>query len=79
MFDITAGESAALRKLGPVAYAEAAQATHEALTPQFGSADVSTWREPRRLYPVTAQGAATTPELEFFDRGTWNQSIAMEP
>ena len=44
---------------------------------RFGSDDVSTWREPRRLYPVGAQGAGATPELEFFDRGTWNQSIAM--
>jgi penicillin G amidase len=77
MFDITAGESAALRKLGARAYAKAAGAAHEALAERFDSADVSTWREPRRMYPVSAQGAGETPELEFFDRGTWNQSIAM--
>ena len=77
MFDITNGEAAALRKLGPRAYARAATKTFDALSTEFGSGDVSTWREPRRLYPVSAQGAGATPELEFFDRGTWNQSIAM--
>ena len=77
MFDITNGEAAALRKLGPRAYARAAKKTFEALSTEFGSGDISTWREPRRLYPVSAQGAGATPELEFFDRGTWNQSIAM--
>ena len=77
MFDITNGEAAALRKLRPRAYAKAATKTHEALTSRFASDDVSTWREPRRLYPVSAQGAGAAPELEFFDRGTWNQSIAM--
>ena len=64
-------------KLGPRAYAKAASKTFEKLAAEFGSDDVSTWREPRRLYPVGAQGAGATPELEFFDRGTWNQSIAM--
>jgi hypothetical protein len=26
---------------------------------------------------VVAQGAGSSPDIEFFDRGTWNQSIAM--
>ena len=77
MFDITNGESAALRKLGGRAYAKAAKKTHKALSARFSSNDPSEWREERRLYPVSAQGAGATPELEFFDRGTWNQSIAM--
>ncbi len=77
MFDITNGEAAALRKLGPRNYAKAANRAHKKLAQRFGSDDVATWREPRRLYPVSAQGAGATPELEFFDRGTWNQSIAM--
>ena len=77
MFDITNGEAAALRKLGPPDYAKAASKTHNVLADEFGSSDVSSWREPRRMYPVSAQGAGATPELEFFDRGTWNQSIAM--
>ncbi|MEJ7876737.1 MAG: hypothetical protein WKF62_08755, partial [Solirubrobacterales bacterium] len=77
MFDITNGEAAAMRKLGAPAYAKAASKTFEKLKSKFDSKDVSTWREERRLYPVGAQGAGATPELEFFDRGTWNQSIAM--
>ena len=77
MFDITNGEAAALVKSGSGAYAKAATATFEALAEEFATDDVSAWREPRRLYPVGAQGAGATPELEFFDRGTWNQSIAM--
>ena len=28
------------------------------------------------MYEVSAQGAAATPELPFFDRGTWEQSVA---
>jgi penicillin amidase len=79
MFDITNGESAALRKLSPRKYAKAASKTHDALAARFGSSDISTWREPRRMYPVGAQGAGAAPDLEFFDRGTWNQSIAMGP
>ncbi|MDQ3729302.1 MAG: penicillin acylase family protein [Actinomycetota bacterium] len=77
MFDITNGEAAAMRKLGAPAYAKAASKAFSKLASDFGSQDVSTWREERRLYPVGAQGAGATPELEFFDRGTWNQSIAM--
>ncbi|MDQ3759024.1 MAG: penicillin acylase family protein, partial [Actinomycetota bacterium] len=77
MFDITNGESAALRKLGARSYAKAASKTHKKLSAKFGSDDPASWREERRLYPVGAQGAGATPELEFFDRGTWNQSTAM--
>ena len=77
MFDITNGESAGLRKVGARGYAKAAAKTFKKLAKRFDSSEVSSWREERRLYPVAAQGAADTPELEFFDRGTWNQSIAM--
>ena len=77
MFDITNGESAAMRRVGARGYAEAASRTAKALTQEFGSSEESSWREERRLYPVGAQGAGATPELEFFDRGTWNQSVAM--
>ena len=31
------------------------------------------------MYEVTAQGAAAPPELPFFDRGTWQQSLAVGP
>ena len=29
------------------------------------------------MYDVAAQGAASPPDLPFFDRGTWSQSLAM--
>ena len=77
MFDITNGEAAALIKSSSGAYAKAASKTFKKLAAEFGTDEVSMWREERRLYPVGAQGAGATPELEFFDRGTWNQSIAM--
>ncbi|MDX6583982.1 MAG: penicillin amidase [Solirubrobacterales bacterium] len=76
-FDITNGESLALRTLGPRAYARAANATAAALTTEFGTPDASAWREPRRMYEVSAQGAGASPDLPFFDRGTWNQSVAL--
>ena len=77
MFDITNGESFGLRTEDADGYAKAAAETFDKLSARFGTNDVSAWREPRRMYPVGAQGAGATPELEFFDRGTWNQSIAM--
>jgi penicillin G amidase len=76
-FDITNGESVALRTLGARAYARAAEKAAAELTDRFGSADPASWREPRRMYEVTAQGAGSSPDIPFFDRGTWNQSIAV--
>jgi penicillin amidase len=76
-FDITNGEALALRTLGARAYARAANATAQALTGRFGNADPATWREPRRMYEVSAQGAGSSPDLPFFDRGTWNQSVEL--
>jgi hypothetical protein len=69
----------ALRTLSARAYAAAANATAATLTERFGSADPAAWREPRRMYEVVAQGAASSPDLPFFDRGTWNQSVELGP
>jgi penicillin amidase len=77
MFDTSNGEAAAMRQLGAKAYGRAAKKTYKKLSDRFGSGDVDDFREPRRMYPVGAQGAGATPELPFFDRGTWEQSIAM--
>ena len=76
-FDISNGEALGLRTIGPKGYARAAKRTAKRLTERFGSPDPAAWREPRRLYDVGAQGAASAPELPFFDRGTWSQSLAM--
>ena len=79
MFDISNGEAYALRTLAPREWQAAAEATSAALEKKFGSADIARWREPRRRYPVTAQGAAATPEILFFDRGTWEHFVEVGP
>ena len=76
-FDITNGEAFALRTLKARQYSRAARKTAAVLGARFGSADVATWREPRRMYEVMAQGAGSSPDLPFFDRGTWEQSVAL--
>ena len=78
-FDASNAEAYALRTLSPRALAQAAGATAEALAGRFGDPDPSAWREPRRMYDVGAQGAGAAPELPFFDRGTWEQSLALGP
>ena len=47
------------------------------LAAQFGTDSPAAWRAPRLMYDVTVQGAASPPDLPFFDRGTWSQSLAM--
>ena len=79
MFDISNGEAYALRTLRLRALRLAAERTHEKLAGRFRNPNPDTWREPRRLYDVSAQGAAATPELPFFDRGTWEQSVGLGP
>ena len=76
-YDITPGEAIALRDLGPNAYARAGKRTGAELAARFGADSPAAWRVPRLMYDVAAQGAASPPELPFFDRGTWSQSLAM--
>jgi penicillin G amidase len=79
MFDITNGEAYALRTSTPAAYRAAATATFGVLADRFKTPDVAKWREPRRLYKITSQGAGSPPELPFFDRGTWEQFVEVGP
>ena len=76
-YDITNGEAIAMRALGPKGYARAARATATKLADRFETRDVSAWRAPRLMYDVASQGAASAPELPFFDRGTWSQSLEL--
>lgn len=76
-YDMAPGEALGLNSLGPKQYGKAAKKTAAALADEFGTSRVKSWRAPRLLYDVGAQGAAATPELPFFDRGTWSQSVAM--
>ncbi len=78
-FDISNGEALALRSLRGKGLRLAAERTHDELAARFRTTDPDTWREPRRMYEVAAQGAAATPDLPFFDRGTWQQSIGLGP
>jgi penicillin amidase len=78
-FDISLGEAYGLRTLSPAGLRQAAAATFAALSKQFGTDDVAKWREERRMYEVSAQGAASAPDLPFFDRGTWEQLVEVGP
>jgi len=78
-FDITNGEAYGLRTLSLKGLALAATRADALLTKRFGTATISAWREPRRQYEITAMGAASAPSLPFFDRGTWEQSVAVGP
>jgi hypothetical protein len=78
-FDITNGEAYGLRTLSLRNLALAATRADAVLTKRFGTSAISGWREPRRMYEVVAQGAADPPKLPFFDRGTWQQSVAVGP
>ena len=74
-YDISNGESLALRTLGVRAYARAARRAAAVLAERFATTTVSAWRAPRLAYKVTAQGAGSVDAFPFFDRGTWEQSV----
>jgi penicillin G amidase len=76
-FDITNGEATALRVLGSRAWARAAERAAAVLAQRFGTTDVAAWRAPREMYEVEAMGAGSSPDLPFFDRGTWEQSVML--
>lgn len=78
-FDATDRQAYALRTLDADGYRRAAAAAFDALKARFGSDDPARWREPRRDIAVPAQGAAQAPRQPFFDRGTWEQLIELEP
>jgi acyl-homoserine lactone acylase PvdQ len=78
-YDVANGEAFAMRTLSPRGLRRAARLADAALTERFKTADISAWRDPRRMYEVSPMGAATPPELPFFDRGTWLQSVALGP
>jgi hypothetical protein len=79
MFDTSYAEAYALRTLSNANLRRAARIAAGALAKRFGTADANRWGEPRRAYPLSAQGAADTPYLPFFDRGTWEQFVELGP
>ncbi|HZE05948.1 MAG TPA: penicillin acylase family protein [Solirubrobacteraceae bacterium] len=77
VFDVSLGQAYALRTEGPAGWRRAAQATDAALTKRFHSANPSTWREPRAMFPESALGAEQPPPMPFFDRGTFEQVVEL--
>jgi hypothetical protein len=78
--ETTSLESWSLRNLGARGYRTAAAAAFEALEEEFGSRQPSKWRRPRPEYNGSSQGAASFPDpFPFFDRGTWQQIVALGP
>jgi acyl-homoserine lactone acylase PvdQ len=78
-FDIQNGPAYALQHLKARGLVKAADLAGAALAKRFGSGDPGRWRQPRLMYDWSSQGAATPPDLPFFDRGTWEQSVALGP
>jgi len=68
-----------LRTLGPRGYRQAAALAFEAVRTEFESDDPAKWRRPRPMYSTGAQGAASFPDIPFFDRGTWQQVVELGP
>jgi acyl-homoserine lactone acylase PvdQ len=78
-FDFGAADGVAFKRLSTAGIRSAAGKAAAALTARFGSADPARWREPRRMYDVTATGLAKPPALKFYDRGTWQEAYELGP
>jgi penicillin G amidase len=78
-YDVVNGEAYAMRTLTARRLRAAARAVDEALSRRFGTSDISAWRDPRKMYELMAMGAGQHPDIPFFDRGTWLQSVALGP
>ena len=79
VFDFGGADAVAFLRLDAAGIRRAAASAAAALTSAFGSADPARWREPRRMYDVSATGLATTPALKFYDRGTWQEAYELGP
>ena len=77
--ELNVQEVFALRTLSSRGYRQAAAKAFEALEKEFGSADASKWRRARPMYKTSAQGAASFPDIPFFDRGTWQHVVELGP
>jgi penicillin amidase len=78
-FDFGAADGVAWRRISTAGIRKAAGNAASALTTRFGSADPASWREPRRMYEVSATGLAQPPALKFYDRGTWQEAYELGP
>jgi acyl-homoserine lactone acylase PvdQ len=78
-FDFGGADGVAFKTLSTAGIRKAAATAAAALTTQFGTADPAKWRDPRRMYEVSATGLATPPKLKFYDRGTWQEAYELGP
>ena len=78
-FESTVGEVFALRNLSTKSLRAAAVTAFGILKARFGSASPAKWREPRRMYHPSSQGAASMPDIPFLDRGTFEQVVELGP
>ena len=79
-FDASNGDAYALRTLTPRGYRQAAKLAFIELSRRFGSGSPAAWREQRRVYETSAQGAGSFPEpFPFFDRGTFQHNTELGP
>ena len=79
VFESTWGEVYALQHLPRTALWKAAISAFGTLRTRIGSAKPAAWREPRRMYHPSSQGAASMPDIPFLDRGTYEQVIELGP
>lgn len=79
VFDITLKEAYALRTLSRAGLRRVAAATFDSMAAEFSSSDPASWRTPREMYDVEAQGAGSPPPLPFYDRGTYEQIVELAP
>jgi hypothetical protein len=78
-FDFGGADGAAFTRLKAAGIRKAAGVAAAALTARFHTADPALWREPRRMYEVSATGLAPKPALKFYDRGTWQEAYELGP
>jgi hypothetical protein len=78
-FDFGGADATAFLTLSNRQLRSAAAEAANALAARFGSTDPASWRESRRMYDVEPLGLAPAPALRFYDRGTWQQAVALGP
>jgi hypothetical protein len=79
LFDVSLGQAYALRTLKPAGWRAAAAAAYTALVHQFHSGSPARWAAPRTLADQSILGAEQPPPMPFFDRGSWEQLVALGP
>jgi penicillin G amidase len=78
-YDFGGGDAVAFLRLNSAGIRGAAASAAGGLTARFHSPDPAKWRDPRKMYDVSATGLATPPALKFYDRGTWQEAYELGP